>query len=94
MSRVFNVSGPQPVPLSTVISKTGRTNIPIPEIVFAAMLGRFGLPKLPAGALEHIKYPVTVDGSAFVRATGFAHEYDERGAIKAYREAFPRPSSS
>ena len=91
---VFNVSGPQPVPLSTVIRETGRTNIPIPEIVFAAMLGRFGLPKLPHGALAHIKYPVTVDGSAFVKATGFAHEFDERGAIKAYREAFPRPSPS
>ena len=88
---VFNVAGPQPVPLSTVIRETGRTNIPIPEIVFAMMLGRFGLPKLPHGALEHIKYPVTVDGSAFKKATGFEHQYDERGAIKAYRDAFPRP---
>ncbi len=88
---VFNVAGPQPVPLSTVIRETGRTNIPIPEVVFAMMLGRFGLPKLPHGALEHIKYPVTVDGSAFKKATGFEHQYDERGAIKAYRDAFPRP---
>jgi UDP-glucose 4-epimerase len=88
---VFNVAGPQPVPLSGVIRETGRTNIPIPEIVFATMLGRFGLPKLPHGALEHIKYPVTVDGSAFKKATGFVHEFDERGAIRAYRDAFPRP---
>jgi len=89
---VFNVAGPQPVPLSTVIRETERTNIPIPEIVFAMMLGRFGLPKLPHGALEHIKYPVTVDGSAFKKATGFQHQYDEKGAIKAYRDAFPRPA--
>ncbi len=88
---VFNVAGPQPVPLSMVIRETGRTNIPIPEVVFAMMLGRFGLPKLPHGALEHIKYPVTVDGSAFKKATGFQHQYDERGAMEAYREAFPRP---
>ncbi len=90
---VFNVAGPQPVPLSMVIRETGRTNIPIPEIVFALMLGRFGLPKLPHGALEHIKYPVTVDGSAFKNATGFAHKYDEKGAMNAYRAAFPVPSS-
>jgi UDP-glucose 4-epimerase len=90
---VFNVAGPQPVPLSMVIRETGRTNIPIPEIVFSMMLGRFGLPKLPHGALEHIKYPVTVDGSAFKKATGFVHQYDEKGAMKAYRETFPRPSS-
>jgi UDP-glucose 4-epimerase len=88
---VFNVAGPQPVPLSMAIRETGRTNIPIPEIVFSNVLGRFGLPRLPAGALEHIKYPVTVDGSAFRRATGFAHGIDERGAMTAFREAFPRP---
>jgi UDP-glucose 4-epimerase len=90
---VFNVAGPQPLPLSVVIRETGRTNIPLPEIVFHAALGRFGLPKLPAGALEHIKYPVTVDGAAFRAATGFTHAVDEKAAIRAYRDAFPRPSS-
>ncbi|MDB5216284.1 MAG: UDP-glucose 4-epimerase [Myxococcaceae bacterium] len=90
---VFNVAGPQPVPLSMVIRETGRTNIPIPEMVFGAMLGRFGLPKLPHGALEHIKYPVTVDGSAFKKATEWVHAIDEKGAMRAYREAFPRPVS-
>jgi UDP-glucose 4-epimerase len=90
---VFNVAGPQPVPLSMVIRETGRTNIPIPEFVFSKALGRFGLPKLPTGALEHIKYPVTVDGSAFKKATGFAHQIDEKGAMRAYRDAFPRPLS-
>jgi UDP-glucose 4-epimerase len=88
---VFNVAGPQPVPLSMVIRETGRTNVPIPEIVFSMMLGRFGLPKLPHGALEHIKYPVTVDGSAFKRATGFVHQYDEKGALETYRDTFPPP---
>lgn len=89
---VFNVAGPQPVPLSVVIKETGRTNVPLPEILFTSMLGRLGLPKLPAGALEHIKYPVTVDGSAFKEATGFTHAIDEQGAMRAYREAFPRPA--
>jgi UDP-glucose 4-epimerase len=76
-----------------VIRETGRTNIPLPGVVFAAALGRFGLPKLPLGALDHIRYPVTVDGSAFVRATGFRPTVDERGAMRAYRDAFPRPST-
>jgi len=90
---VFNVAGPQPVPLSVVIRETGRSNIPLPEIVFHAALGRFGLPKLPTGALEHIKYPITIDASAFRAATGFAHTVDEKAAMSAYREAFPRPHS-
>jgi len=87
---VFNVAGPQPVPLSVVIKETGRTNVPLPEIVLNAALGRFGLPRLPPGALEHIKYPVTIDGAAFRAATGFRHHIDEAGAMHAYREAFPR----
>ncbi len=90
---VFNVAGPQPVPIGVVIRETGRTNVPIPEIVLSTALGRFGLPRLPPGALEHIKYPVTVDASAFRKATGFKNAFDEKGAMRAYREAFPRPSS-
>src|SRR5690606_36314723 len=43
---VFNVSGPQPVPLSMVVRESGRTRIPLPEVVFHVALGRFRLPKL------------------------------------------------
>lgn len=89
---VFNVAGPQPVPLSVIIKETGRTNIPVPGPMLVAMLGRFGLPRLPRGALDHLRYPITVDSSSFKRATGWSHTIDERTAMRAYREAFPRPS--
>jgi len=88
---VFNVAGPQPVPLSVVIRETGRTSIPVPAPLLGAALGRFGLPKLPQGALDHIRYPITVDSSAFRHATGFSHTHDEKGAMRAYRDAFPPP---
>jgi UDP-glucose 4-epimerase len=91
---VFNVAGPQPVPLSVIIRETGRTNVPLPGPLLAAALGRFGLPRLPRGALEHIRYPITVDASAFTRATGFVHAIGEKDAMHAYRDAFPRPSGS
>jgi len=91
---VFNVAGPQPVPLSVIIDETGRTNIPVPGPLLSAALGRFGLPKLPRGALDHIRYPITVDASAFKHATAFVHAIDERTAMRSYREAFPRPSRS
>jgi UDP-glucose 4-epimerase len=86
---VFNVAGPQPVPLSTIIAETGRKQTPLPEFVFAAALGRFGLPRLPAGALEHIKYPITADAKAFRAATGFTHDIDEMETLAAYASAFP-----
>ena len=74
---VFNVAGPPPVPLSVIIRQTGRSNVPIPEPVFNFMLGRFGLPRLPKGALQHVKYPVVMDASAFHDATGWQAAYDE-----------------
>ena len=82
---VFNVAGPPPVPLSLLCKVTGRKNIPIPEKLFPKVLGRFGFPKLPRGAKNHIKYPVVIDGSAFVDATGFEHESDELQSMEAFR---------
>jgi UDP-glucose 4-epimerase len=89
---VFNVAGPQPLPLSRVIREAGRSPLPIPEFVMSGMLGRFGLPDLPKGALTHLKYPVVVDARHFRAATGFVHAYDEMMTIKAFRDAFPVPS--
>jgi UDP-glucose 4-epimerase len=86
---VYNVCGPQPVPISVIIRETGRSSLPLPESVFSMLLGRFGLPKLPPGAIAHIKYPVVIDGAAFREATGFKHEVDEIRAMREFRDAFP-----
>jgi UDP-glucose 4-epimerase len=88
---VFNVAGPQPLPLSRVIREAGRGPVHVPEFVLSNMLGRFGFPKLPTGAITHLKYPVVVDAKAFRDQTGFVHEFDEIETIRAYREAVPPP---
>jgi UDP-glucose 4-epimerase len=88
---VFNVAGPQPLPLSRVIREAGRIPAPLPEIVLTSMLGRFGLPRLPKGAISHLKYPVVVDGRAYQAQTGFRHQYDEIETIGAFRHAVPPP---
>ncbi|MBK7859228.1 MAG: NAD-dependent epimerase/dehydratase family protein [Archangiaceae bacterium] len=82
---VFNVAGPHPVPLSDIARATGRSPFPVPEVLLNAMTGRFGLPALPRGALEHIKYPVIVDATAFAKATGFQWEVDEVETLSRYR---------
>ncbi len=84
---VFNVAGPQPVPLSLLLRLAGRKHIPLPEPLLHALLGRFGLARLPPGAVTHIKYPVVVDDAAFRKATGFRHEMDESQTIGSYRWA-------
>jgi UDP-glucose 4-epimerase len=91
---VFNVVGPPPVPLSIIVHQTGRHALALPEFVYAFALGRFGLPKLPAGALSHIKYPVIADGSAYRAATDFVHAFDEATTMLAFRGAFPPPSAA
>jgi len=82
---VYNVAGPAPVPLSLLIRQTGRTQIPVPEVLLRLALGRFGLPRLPPGALEHVKYPIVIDATAFREATGFAHQYDEDRTMSEFR---------
>lgn len=88
---VFNVAGPQPVPLSVVVRETGRTAVPLPEFLFARGLGRFGLPKLPRGALDHIKYSIVMDAEPFRKAAEWAHEVDEVQAMHEFKTAFPPP---
>ena len=70
--------------------------MPVPEILFRLLLGRFGLPRLPPGALDHIKYPVVIDASAFRAATGFAPKLDDDATIASFRAAPPMeaPASS
>lgn len=83
---VYNVAGPQPVPLSTIVRTTGRTLVPLPEPIFKRVLGRFGFPALPENAVTHIKYPIVIDATAFRRATGFSPAFDEDQAMRAYRD--------
>jgi UDP-glucose 4-epimerase len=88
---VFNVTGPSPLPLSVLVRETGRTRVPMPEFAFMGLNARFGLPKLPPGAVAHIKYPVVIDGAAFAKATGFVPAHDELSCIADFRAAFPAP---
>ncbi len=82
---IFNVAGPQPVPLSLLLRVTERKNTALLEPFFYAMLGRLGMPKLPKGSINHVKYPVVVDAANFLDATGFVPEYDEVRTMQAFR---------
>jgi UDP-glucose 4-epimerase len=84
---VFNVAGPPGIPLSVLIRGVGRKQVPIPEFMYERMLGRFGLSNLPAGAINHIKYAITIDDAVFRAKTSFAPQYDESRVMQAYRYA-------
>lgn len=81
---VFNVAGPPPVPLSLLCEQIGRRAIPVPEALFPYALGRLGFPRMPTGAVQHIKYPIVVDDALFRETTGFRPEYDELQSMSAF----------
>jgi UDP-glucose 4-epimerase len=86
---VFNVAGPQPLPLGVIAREAGRRTLPLPEPLLALLVGRAGLPRLSRGALAHIKYPIVVDAAAFRAATGFQHAFDELTTVRTFSDAFP-----
>src|SRR5262245_48073022 len=71
---VYNLVGPEAVPLSVAIRETGGIALPIPEPVAWFVFGQLfqlGLYHVPPGAIDFVKYPCTLDGRRFVEATGF-----------------------
>ena len=71
---VFNVTGPGEVPLHTAIQETGGTAWPLPEPIVRPLFGRmfdWGMWPYPPGALDYLKFPVTLSGKRFVEATNF-----------------------
>jgi UDP-glucose 4-epimerase len=81
---VYNVAGPQPMPLTAIVRQAGRQPVPVPELLLKVAFGRFGLPQLPPGAVAHLKYPVVIDDSSFRASTSFNHKHDEDQTIAAF----------
>jgi len=82
---VFNVAGPGEVPLHVVVEESGATRVPLPEPVIQLVRGRLGFARIPQGALDFLKFPCTVDGSRFVKATGFAARNNLRETLRSMR---------
>jgi UDP-glucose 4-epimerase len=71
---VYNVTGPGAVPLHTAIRETGGQPLPLPEALFRPLLRRgfgWGLLPWPDGAIDYLKFPVTLSGKRFEEETGF-----------------------
>ena len=72
---VFNVTGPgRRCRCTRAIRETGGTRAAAAGAALRALVDRavpLGLQAIPPGALDYIKYPVTVSGERFVEATNF-----------------------
>jgi UDP-glucose 4-epimerase len=71
---IYNVVGPGAVPLKLAVQETGGTAVPFPEFVARGVFGRLfqlGLYHTPPGAIDFLKYSLTLDGRRFTHATDF-----------------------
>jgi UDP-glucose 4-epimerase len=75
---VYNVSGPQPMPLSWLIRRARRTPVPLPEPLVPLVFGRLGFPRLPPGAVAH-----------FAAQSGFKPRRDEDETVADFLRASP-----
>jgi UDP-glucose 4-epimerase len=74
---IFNVAGPEPLPLSRILRILGRRRVPVPYSLAKAMLKRLWslrLTSFPPPELDHIRYVCMVDDARARTVLGFAHE--------------------
>ena len=72
---IFNVAGPDPLPLSRVIGMLGRRTFPVPHSLARATLQRLWslrLTSFPAPELDHIRYVCMVDDTRARSILGFS----------------------
>jgi UDP-glucose 4-epimerase len=81
---IFNVAGPNPIPLSVLCRRAERVTIPVPEFFFSTAVRRLALSPLPASAINHVKYPVVIQDRAFRQATGYQHQVDEERLLDSF----------
>jgi len=83
---VFNVTGPGEVPLRTAIREAGGDPWSIPETILRPLvrsLFRMGLVAYPPGAVDFLKYPITLSGERFASATGFQPHYGLKQTLQS-----------
>jgi len=88
LSGVFNVTGPGEIPLLTAVRETGGRAVPVPEFLLRPALRRLfpwrAVP-WPEGAIDFLKYPVTLSGKRFADQTGFEPLFGLRETLRGLR---------
>lgn len=81
---IFNIVGDEAAPLSRIITAMGKTQYPVPEFIFRALLKTafyLNMANFPEGELDHLKYTCLVDGSRANKELKFESHYSLKKAI-------------
>lgn len=86
---VFNVVGPDAIPLSCLLREMGKKVVPVPAPLFTFYLTtafRLRLISFHPGELDHLRFVCMVDGSKFVSETGFKPHWTVRDIVEYFRQ--------
>lgn len=83
---VFNIVGPDALPLRKLIEVAGKPTLDVPHVVLpgiAHRLFQLRFADFPAAELDYIRYAATLDGSRAREVLRFRHVYGVREAVAA-----------
>ena len=87
---IFNVPGPGTLPLHVVLERLGRRVLPVPHPLLSAAdrwLFRVGFSKLPAHAIDFVRYSCVVDGSRIASELGYRPSMSLQQTLDAVPDA-------
>ena len=87
---IFNVAGPEPVPLSRILKMLGRPRLPVPHGAAKSLLSqlfRYRLSSFPAPELDHIRYVCMVDDRRARDEMGYAPGHSLRDTVFSVESA-------
>ena len=83
---IFNVAGPEPLPLSHAIKILGRASLPVPYTIGRMLVQRMWslrLTNFPAPELDHIRYVCMVDDARARNDLGFLPQMRVEETVRA-----------
>ncbi|HSQ66507.1 MAG TPA: NAD-dependent epimerase, partial [Polyangiaceae bacterium] len=83
---IFNLAGPEPLPLSRILRILGRPTLPVPYSLARPALNRLWalhLTSFPAPELDHIRYVCMVDDSRARSVLGYVPKHDAEATVRA-----------
>jgi len=86
---IFNVAGPEPMPLSRVLRILDRPTLPMPYTLAKGLINRMfalRLTSFPAPELDHIRYVCMVDDHRAREELGYAPQYDAGETVKSIED--------
>jgi UDP-glucose 4-epimerase len=83
---VYNVTGAGEVPLSAALRELDRNPVPLPHFWVRPVVKRLfeaRLSSYPPGEVDYLQYLCAVDGSRFIRDTGWTPRYSIRETLRS-----------